>query len=289
MQYLRGWRALRQDPQWLGKVGIGSLLVLSTMCIPIVGQIVLLGWFSLALRRAISGQEAPLPRLEFDINYLGKLLNTGFKPFITSFVWSLPMIGVIMSLYCCMGFAASLGARAAGGGGSGMGIVALIVMGVGYLFMMATMIVSSLVRAVAVLRSEVSDDINQGLRVKDVFAMLRMLVKELVLLSLFNSLLMFGFMFVAVFTLYIGVFPGAVVLGVIFTFQGAELYRIYLEKGGEPLPVGPLAVEGGDAPLVAAPGQAPPQQPGYGAQPGYGPPQGGPPGGWGGPPPPAQF
>ena len=50
MQYLRGWRAMRQDPEWTSKVGVGILLML----IPIVGPFALYGWQTLLLRRVAS-------------------------------------------------------------------------------------------------------------------------------------------------------------------------------------------------------------------------------------------
>ena len=75
MEYLRGWRAMRQDPQWTNKVLIASVLALSAMCIPVFGQLVLTGWAALMLRRAVSGQDSPLPRMDFDFDYFMKLLN----------------------------------------------------------------------------------------------------------------------------------------------------------------------------------------------------------------------
>jgi hypothetical protein len=274
MEYLRGWRALRQDPQWMGKVGIGSLLTLS---IPVVGQMVLMGWNSVALRRAISGQDSPLPRLEFDFDYLTKLLGVGFKPFLAQMLWSMPIVGVLFVGYCCMA-GAVMGAAAAGSDAGG--ILGLLLSLASGLVMIGGMFLMGMVLQVGVLRAEVADDIGESLKLKEVLGMTRLLFTELLVGSFVLGLLtMVGGMF-AGFTLYLALFPVLVVLGVINTYYRAELYRVYLEKGGEPLPVGPLTVERGDAALVQAPGAAP----GQAQSQSQSQPQGG---GWG--PPPAQF
>ena len=114
MEYLRGWRAMRQDPEWLKKIGVGALVTLSGMCIPIVGQIVLVGWTSLILRRAVSGVDAPLPRLDLDFDYLSKLLNVGFKGFLARLLWSLPVVVLVMGSFCCIYIAMGGAAMVAG-------------------------------------------------------------------------------------------------------------------------------------------------------------------------------
>ncbi len=278
MDYLRGWKALQQDPQWIGKVVIGSVILLTGMCIPVVGQIVLIGWLSLALRRAVCGQDAPLPRLEFDVDYLIKLLKSGFKPFLAQILWSLPMFGVVVVTWCCMSgvsFAVFGALSSGGGGGEAIGLVSLLVTLVGYLVMFVGMFFGGMLLQIGVTRAEIADDLGPALQFKETVNMTKMLFKELFIGSLVLGMVGFVGMLIAAFTLYLGLLPVVMILMTITTFYRAELYRVYLEKGGQPIPVGTLAIEGGDAPLVQAPGQT--------AAPG--PHQGG--GGWG--PPPVQF
>ncbi len=255
MQYLRGWTAFRNDPQGTPKLLWASL---SGMCIPIVGQLILRGWTSLMLRRAVSGQDAPLPRMEFDIDYLMKLLPLGFKPFLAQVLWSIPFVAILMGSYCCMYLGligiiggAAAGAEAGGEAGAGIGLVlGAALMIAGFVFVIVLVTVASMVMQIAVMRAELTDDLNAALRFGDVMNMTKMLKKELFISMLVLQLLGFGLVFVTIFTLYLGLFPGVVMLQIIVTYMRAELYRVYLEKGGQPLPIGPLAVEGGDPPTV---------------------------------------
>jgi hypothetical protein len=279
MEYLRGWRALRNDPQWMGKVGVASLIILSAMCIPVVGQIVIIGWNALMLRRAVSGQDTPLPRMEFDFDYLSKLLNVGFKGFLAQLLWSLPLyvfgFGSVCCIYAGMGGAFSLVAAggAAGGeaGAAGGMLGALCMMVAFFVIYFAVLIAVVMPMQIAILRAEITDDVNAAMRLKEVFDTTKMLWKELAKGFFVMWLLGIAASFVAIFTLYIGLFPCIVILSVIQAYWRAELYQAYLQKGGQPLPIGPLDVEGGDMANVQ-PGQ--PQQPGQQ-----------PPGQWGGPPP----
>jgi hypothetical protein len=251
MQYLRGWRALRRDPEWVKKIAIASFILFIGAFIPILGQVVLAGWSALALRRAVSGQDAPLPRLDLDFNYLGKLLSTGFKGFLAQLLWSLPLVAVLAMGLCCFyaGMVAlALGVNGAGGSDESIGIVLACVVGVCILVMPFVIVVLSAPVHVANMRAELTDDISSAMRFKDVLEMTKLLMKELVigqfvLMALGIAAVVFG-----VLTLYIGMFPAAAVLQVIHTYWLAEVYSRYLAKGGQPLPIGPLDVEGGNYP-----------------------------------------
>ena len=183
----------------------------------------------------------------------------------------------------------AMAGQEAGGddGAAAAGIVSALLMGVMFLVIMIGGFVLGLIMQVGILRAEISDDINVSLRFKETIAMTRMLTKELIIGGIVMYLLAMATMFFGVLTLYLGLIPGFVVYGIISTYYRAELYKVYLQKGGQPLPMGSLNVEGGDPALVhphGAPAHG--QQPGAFGQPGQQPPQQGG-GGWG--PPPAQF
>lgn len=267
MEHLRGWRAMRQDPQWTNKVLIASLLALSAMCIPVFGQLVLAGWVTLMTRRAVSGQDAPLPRMEFDFDYFMKLLQVGFKPFLARLVWSIPMVGIGMATFCCMyaamgaGVAMTAGGAAAGGeaGGALGGLGMMCMFGFIAIVYPLIMIGIGLPMQIASLRASLTDDVNAAMRFKEVLDMTKLLLKELIIGTLVMSLVSFVAIFASLFTLYLLLPPSMVILGIIHAYFHAELYKVYLEKGGQPLPIGPLEVEGGDPPQVG--GQ--PAQPGW--------------------------
>lgn len=236
MEYLRGWRALRKDPQWISKVLIGTL----AQFVPVVGPIVLAGWRSLMLRRAVSGQDAPLPRLDFDFEHLKSLLFTGFKGFLAQLLWSLPLVVILLGTYVgCIASAFFVAAMASSG--DGPGVLPVLIILLFCVLVPILVIVTSLPLNIATLRAELTDDLAPAMRIKDVLAMTRFMAKELIVGQLvlmgigIGVLLPFG-----VITLGLGLYPGAIVMQVIGAYWQAEVYKRYLEKGGAPLPVGPL-------------------------------------------------
>ncbi|HJL18818.1 MAG TPA: DUF4013 domain-containing protein [Sandaracinaceae bacterium LLY-WYZ-13_1] len=271
MEYLRGWRALRNDPEWGSKLITMSVILL----VPLIGALVLIGWAALMLRRAVSGQDAPLPRMAFDMDYLGKLLQIGFKGYLAQLLWSLPITVLSMVFGCCLyiGMGGMVGAVAAGGAaggeaGAGLGALgALCLFGGFFIAFFALIMVLAMPIRIAVMRAELTDDLNSAMRFKDVVDTTKMLFKELLIGHFVMMLVQFVAMLFAICTLYLGLLPALVVLRIVHTYFSAELYQVYLQKGGQPLPVGPLDVEGGNLPPTP-PG---PQQPQH----------------WGGPP--AQF
>ncbi|MEN4010723.1 MAG: DUF4013 domain-containing protein [Chloroflexota bacterium] len=71
-----------QDTDWIKKVGIAALVLL----IPIIGQIVVLGWALNITKRVIDRHPTPLPDLDF-----GNDIGRGFGGFVITFVYALPI------------------------------------------------------------------------------------------------------------------------------------------------------------------------------------------------------
>lgn len=268
MEYLRGWRVMRQDPDWMGKVGSACLLMLSGMCVPLLGQLAVRGWTGLMLRRAVSGQDSPLPPLPLEFDYLGKLLNVGIKPWLVNLIWSLPLVALIFGSVCCVyaamfGAMGAIGAGGAAGGevGAGIGGVFGLCLMLGFCIVYPiAMIAIMMPMQIAIMRAEITDDINYGMRFKEVIDMTKLVFKELFVGQLVMMLIGMIAGFASVFTLYLLLFPSVVVMMVIQSYWHAEIYRVYLEKGGQPLPIGPLEVH------VDRPNVPPAQHPGQPGQ-----------------------
>lgn len=249
MQYMRGWRALRQDPDWKRKIGIASLLFLSSAIIPIVGQLVVVGWLTLAVRRAVQGQDAPLPELRFDFDYMMKLLNVGLKAFVARLVWVFPAAIGMGVLVVCAGAGMSIVFTASRDSGEPPStVLPLLLMGVMYLAMFGTIFVTQIFANVAVMRAEVMGEIGPAIRVGEVLRTTRLLAKELIVGHFVLGFVAFALVFLGMLACYFGMFVTMTVYMVIASYYNAELYRRYLEKGGQPLPIAALDVEGATAP-----------------------------------------
>ena len=70
-----------KDPDWVKKI----LLIAVISIIPIIGQLVALGFALEIMKRVINHDSTPLPDLDF-----GGFLGKGFQAFVISFVYSIP-------------------------------------------------------------------------------------------------------------------------------------------------------------------------------------------------------
>ena len=235
MDYFRGYRTFRDDPQWTSKMFVGVALALGSAIIPIIPQVALLGWAALVLRRAVHGVDTPLPRLDFDFDYLGKLLNPGFKAFIVRMIWTLPVSFLAAGMFVCVYFGGLLATvGAAREGGQGGALAAICCVGAAVLTLVPVFITLTLPATIASLRAELMDDLNEGLKVGEIIAMTKLVFKELLIGSLLIGMTQFALFLVGMMLCYLPAF-GVMWLGTYVNamFQ-AEIYRVYLAKGGAP-------------------------------------------------------
>lgn len=73
-----------EDDDWLKKVGIAALILL----IPIIGQIIVLGWALTITRRVIQNDPVPMP----DWSDFGEYTILGLKAFVIGLVYAIPFI-----------------------------------------------------------------------------------------------------------------------------------------------------------------------------------------------------
>jgi len=77
-------KSVFEDEEWIAKVAVGSLIFL----IPIVGQIIVLGYMIKLARNVAQGNPRPLPRWED----LGDLLTRGLHVFVITLAYVAPAI-----------------------------------------------------------------------------------------------------------------------------------------------------------------------------------------------------
>ena len=84
MEFGKAFTFVFDDPDWLKKVGIGSLLLL----IPILGTLMITGWGFHLTRNVIRREAYPLP----DWSEFGDILLKGLQVFVIGLVYALPII-----------------------------------------------------------------------------------------------------------------------------------------------------------------------------------------------------
>ncbi len=100
MDFGKAFTFMFEDPDWVRKLGIGTIvglvaLLLSPILIGVVPAIVILGYCLDVLRNVADGRELPLPEWE---DWSG-FLTRGFKLIVAFFVWSLPILLISIPMF----------------------------------------------------------------------------------------------------------------------------------------------------------------------------------------------
>lgn len=110
MNFSKAFTYVFEDPDWIKKIIIMGLIFL----IPVLGQIVLVGWMVDIIRKMIRHEPVTLPELAF-----GAQLGDGFKLVIVTLIYAAPIIvlGIIQGIISGVaGGMASDGSMAEAGG-----------------------------------------------------------------------------------------------------------------------------------------------------------------------------
>lgn len=89
MNFAQAFTYVFEDPDWTKKLLIPALVAL----IPLIGQIVVIGWMLELTRNVIQRSPRPLPNLDF-----GRQLGEGFKGIIISLVYTIPIIILVIPI-----------------------------------------------------------------------------------------------------------------------------------------------------------------------------------------------
>jgi hypothetical protein len=118
IDFARALTFIKDDPRWLAKIGIGSLVSLSTLLL--VGIPPLTGYFQRVIRRVAEGEVYPLPEWED----WGGLFADGLKA-LAMVALHLLVIGLPISAMACLaGFAGGMKDKM---GASGSGLEVLLI------------------------------------------------------------------------------------------------------------------------------------------------------------------
>lgn len=186
------------DEEWVTSILIAGLVML----IPLVGQIVLIGYLFETARNVAMGSPRPLPKW----NNFSEKLSLGFNGFVISLVYSLPII-VFSVLLACVG----IGLGAAGGDEE---TAALIIGGtlaciMPFIFLLAIVIAPLILSAWA--RYLQTGSLGAALNVASVLAMVRQDLAGWVVLWLLSILC--GL---------VGGLGSMIVIGFIFTYPYSQ-------------------------------------------------------------------
>ncbi len=147
-----------QDPDWFKKIIIPGLVGL---LIPVIGQMVLLGWGLHVTLNVIRNNPNPLPSMDF-----GGDLGRGFKAFVVSLVYGIPMFVLYLPILILTVAMDNSNQQALG--------VVLAIAGTCFgLLMLLYGIVMGLMLPAAYAKVAVEDTIGAGLKFGEIFKMVK--------------------------------------------------------------------------------------------------------------------
>lgn len=240
MEYLKAFRFLFDDPNWGMNLLLGSVLML----IPIVGPIVFMGWQLRIMQHLVKGEASPIPR--FDFSDFGFYLGKGVIPFVVSLLVMLPFFFIIFILIfgSIFGIGAMTAQHLPGEYIAVIGVLAFVMVFALGFFPMAVFGIAALTRAY------LTEDFGPAMNLSKIMQYAGAVWKRVLIAYLIFLPLSFVLMFVGMAALYVGMYPAMVIMNLAWVYITWEIYQLYLQEGGEPIPM--------KDPLERLPSQKPP-------------------------------
>ncbi|HVF73336.1 MAG TPA: DUF4013 domain-containing protein [Chthoniobacterales bacterium] len=218
-------------PKW----AMNTLLAGVCVFIPFVGPIVIKGW----LLTGFWGRQDERPETfpEFDFNNFGKYLERGLWPFlvtlVSSLVLSLVLCVFIVPLIMLMTLVLPQG-NSAESSCAGIALFALT------LFVYVIVVVTLMILLTPLtLRASITQEFGAAFDFAFVKRFLALTWKETILASLFQLCASFLLVAAGALLLCVGMYFATVPAYFCWVHLHKQLYRLYLSRGGEPVPLSP--------------------------------------------------
>ncbi|MCA9952715.1 MAG: DUF4013 domain-containing protein [Anaerolineales bacterium] len=180
MDVSKSFRYVFDDKRWVGKLGIGALITIFVVTIPL-----LVGWMIGIVRNVMNDDETPMP----EWTDWGKLFMDGLKIIVAQFVYTLP-IWVIM----CIGLAATgaLSELSGGGGSDALGTLGAVTIGLMVCLLLLVSIALFFLSPAIVIQYVLSgDEFGACFRLSEVWAIARDNIANILIVFLVSMALGF--------------------------------------------------------------------------------------------------
>jgi len=229
MNYTASVSDFFKSPKWMMNMLLGGVCVL----IPFIGQIVLKGWLITGFWGRDDEQCETFP--DFDFNKFGKYLERGIWPFLVTLVSSL-VLGMALAVVIVpvmMIFSLLLPGHDSQAGGCAAAFMMVFMM----LFYAGMMVAIMFVLTPLTLRASLTQDFAQSFNFAFVKRFVALMWKEILLSSLFQVAASLALVALGALVLCVGMYFTLVVAYFCWIHLHKQLYRLYLSRGGEPIPL----------------------------------------------------
>lgn len=240
LQFLRAYNYIFENPQWTTTILWAFLAFLLSGVVPAVGFIAVLmmmGYQFEVIDSLLVTKGSRYPT--FDSNRLADYFTRGVWPFLAMLVTMVPVMFLLFFAYFAGILSVIVAAAAAGEDLAAIAAVTalLLVMFVVFVLLLAI----GLVMVPVLLRAGLSQDFVESFRIAWIRDFIRKMWLEIVLANLFyllSSLVLFPLGCAACF---IGIYVAQALIFMALTHLLYQMYVLYLERGGMPVPVKPSA------------------------------------------------
>lgn len=236
MKFVESITDFFKSPKWVTNLIFAGLCALVSSIIPLIGFIVLAGWLVTGFYMRQNDEDfATFP--DFDFNQLGKYLERGLWPVLTT-----AAVGIGVGLVLWLVFFIPimiLGALFSNENGAMNGFLALIISLISLAVYAGIFAVLSLIMMPLSIRATLVQDFVKAFDINFIKKFALMMWKEILLSSLFVLVAGAVLSFVGFFALCVGIFLAQALMYFAWTHLSKQIYKLYLSRGGEPVPVSP--------------------------------------------------
>src|SRR5436190_17202573 len=239
-QYFASLNYFFEHPDWAMSLLLGSVCLL----IPIINSMILLGYRYEIVEMQLRFPDQLYPK--FDLSRFSQYLARGLIPFLIDFVLQFIInFPLQISIWLCIGLVAAAG--------NSQSQLLVVVAGVGVpliiLIDVSLLIALNLLIIPVTIRGGLSQDFNQTFK----FAWIKDFLRKVGLQALLFNLFLMAVASVLIIPGYlaccVGMFAVAFYLmGPVLAHHHLQLYRLYLARVGEPIPLRPLQMDPAFAP-----------------------------------------
>jgi hypothetical protein len=231
MNYTASVSDFFKSPKWIMNLLLGSVCAL----IPFVGQIVVKGWLITGFWGRTDERPETFP--DFDFNNFGKYLERGLWPFLVTLVSSIviSMAACVIIVPLTMIFTL-LGVHDHGSAGGCAAAFLFVILMIFYVFLIIGMMV---LLTPLMIRASLTQDFGQSFNFAFIKRFIALTWKETVIASLFLFAASLVLTAIGALILCVGLFFVTVPVYFCWVHLDKQLYRLYLSRGGEPVPLSP--------------------------------------------------
>lgn len=231
MNYTAAITDFFKSPKWVMNMLLGGLCTI----IPVVGPIVTKGWLITGFWGRDDERFETFP--DFDFNQFGKYLERGLWPFlvtmVSSFVLSLVLSFCTVPLMMLPGIFLSVQNSNVGGCAAALLVILMVA------FYLVLMVAIMFVLTPLILKASITQDFASAFDFTFAKRLISLTWKEMAIGSLFLSLSSVVLACLGMLVFCIGMYFAIVVVYFSWMHLHKQLYRLYLSRGGEPVPLSP--------------------------------------------------